>query len=975
MPATRTELFDASSALWMKEQDAKLVSVTNFDGLAGMQIMREWEPTGRGLMLAQAPVVGERLDWCADADADPGAVSADCGKQGKKRYVKNPIVGGRGFVGTFVGGPLRWVEKDQGGTGSEKKPPIRVIQQLLTRVRELSDSTAVEGLKATRYEGAEVLTQDKPFREDIKPGVEVTLRFRYFTHESRSALEGMTVANMRSVLTHHLGASALTGWQPKGKSFIIDRETNGAVIELVCVRVEAYATLAAAPVVEYPATRKTLRMFGLRSDTKGEGYLFEKVFRWEHLTRDMAEDIEFPEDAAMLTLTVGNSPVWRVAEYKVDEDDAGLLSLTMIVARTEWTNTDDSATERIENPHGWGCGTTETIPSIPQASAEDVMELAPELAGHVLASTSAEVTQQGASDVKRNYRKVWSYDGTDEPAMPTHGGLTAPDVSVSEVGEGDGGASLSFPATALSAVGDVIENAVGQLADKDNHYPEGVQVRVDEAGAVVVSADAKREAPHIMPSYMATADYFSKVLQEQLFNQPYDSTLAGGLQEDLTILSIDTSKTPHGNYNIQKRIEEGLPAAWVTTHLVDAFDADALDGTRVVTVYHYRNQSVQPAQPELTLGLRCSADFQRNRFSKWDGSYTVSPNDAAWESERASMDYFGSQSSVTLSNRAEETAEVASKAVNSLKAVTKAVTASGLHTSTVDTETGNPDTWETTYTPDGIGVAGRDVKETGYKNQVAKPDIATPGKGQRVSVSLSKNKLGSWDGHAQEGPDDREQISVTNAETEMNTQVVTRKSNQAASDATVPSFSAGVIKEVTKSETLSGIHGSVVSLDTAKPSNFTYSYTVKRGSESGTATVYVYYNQASVQTKAALAGYQTTANWSKNRYGLYDGQIVVSPTFYNADAGTVSDQWHVTKRWLEPRNAVTPTADGDGREYRLVTEVSTWITTTSENNANSHSAAGMSGSDGGRQRKGLYWAKKVTSLTYGAWKATKEEAG
>lgn len=1009
MPELKTVGFDAAAAMWMKEADARLVGVTNFEGLQGMQVLREWcSSADRGLMMAQAPVAGEKLDWCADANgvADPSTISQDCGLQGAKRYVENPIVEHKQFPGKFVGGPLKWLEKPS----KEGRDGARVVQQLLTRVRSLTAGAVVAGLKAVRPEGIEALKYDKPYREDLAAGATLTLRFRHFTHESRGAVETLTRANMRLIVAHHLGAGALGGWQAAGVAFVIDAETNAGIVELNCVRVESYATLAAAPVTEMPATRTTLRMFGLRSDASGEGYRYERVYRWEHLARSLEASLQYPVDLTMLATYVDKltyagwssgvtgafkeagrvwkgfagtaganfaadlasgrvKPWWRVAEYKLDEDDAGLLSFTMVVAHPEWTNVSDSATERVENPVGWGRGIVETLPSVPRGAAESIMESAPEMAGHVLSGTSATEAGDGAADVSRNYRRVWSYTSDDKPVMPTHGALTAPEVSVREIGEGDGGAAVSYPSTALASVGDVAVAAAAQLVAKSSHYLDGVQVSVDGAGVATVRAEATREAAHEMPEYMARGDYFSETYLARLFNSTAVPT--GGLQEDHSILSVEKSKTPHGNYNISKTKDVPKARSWVTTYVVDALNGEL----RVVTAYHYRNWAVQPAQPTLTQGMRGSADFRKNNYELWDGEYTVSPNDTAWESVRTDVDYFGTTVATTLSNRATAIATVASQSVNALVAVDKSVSTSGLHGSTVTTRTGTPRSWVVEHTPDALGVAGRTVKDTAYRNQATVPTVPTVGTGRRVSASLLANELGSWDGQVQEAPDDREKQSVTTSVDAFSSRVSTRTSNRAEAVAAVAALAeSGKLTEVTLSEALSGIHSAVVDEITPVAQDFEYTYTVKNRGRSGTGTVHVYYNQTTRVAATEVIGYQVTPSWQMNRHKLWDGTISTMPTFYSEVASTISDAWSETKKWLEARHSASPDANGDGNDYRLVTESSDWKVTTDKSSANSFAAGGKSGSASGRHRDGLYWGKKVTNITYGSWAGTKAGA-
>jgi hypothetical protein len=232
----------------------------------------------------------------------------------------------------------------------------------------------------------------------------------------------------------------------------------------------------------------------------------------------------------------------------------------------------------------------------------------------------------------------------------------------------------------------------------------------------------------------------------------------------------------------------------------------------------------------------------------------------------------------------------------------------------------------------------------------------------------------SWDGTVQESPDDREKQSVTESADAFASRKVTRTSNLNAAISASPGLSSGKITTVTKGETLSGIHDGTVEEETPVASSYDYTFTVKSRGRSGTATVYVYHNQTEEPTVADADGYEVRPSLRVNRHGLWDGMITKMPTFYGEETDTVNDSWSETKKWLEARRALDPGTDSDGNEYRLVTEESDWKETWAAGDANDFAAGGKSGSDSGRSRKGLYWGKKVTDITYGDWADTKAGA-
>ena len=406
---------------------------------------------------------------------------------------------------------------------------------------------------------------------------------------------------------------------------------------------------------------------------------------------------------------------------------------------------------------------------------------------------------------------------------------------------------------------------------------------------------------------------------------------------------------------------------------------DALDGeTRTVTVHHYRNQAAKPDQPDLAAGWRWSENFTLNRFGLWDGEGTISPHDVAWAAVQASVDYYGASTATSLQNRAAADATAAAQAVNSLTSVQRSETASGLHDSTVTVETGTPRTVEIEYLLDALGVAGRTAKETSYRNQPTQPTIPTPEMGRRVSASLQVNRLGSWDGTVQEGPDDREKQSTTEEEDAFATRSATTTRNAAAEASAAASLDpvTGALVSVRKSETLSGLHDTTVETVTPKAWAFEYSYTVKSRGRSGVVTVYTYGNQITQVEPTLLSGYTANASWSMNRHGLYDGRVTHSPTFWSEVSSTVSEEWSEVRSWIDKTNKTTAvsTPPYDGYYWRKVVESSSWTIGTDQSSAASFAAAGKEGSYSKRLRAGLYIAKQVTAVTYGSWSAGKQSA-
>jgi hypothetical protein len=542
------------------------------------------------------------------------------------------------------------------------------------------------------------------------------------------------------------------------------------------------------------------------------------------------------------------------------------------------------------------------------------------------------------------------------------------------VGPGDGGMSASFPRVAAASAAAVKAIAEALVVPDSEHFHDATTVRTGADGAVEIEAQSTREAPHALPEFQTGGDYFSTTERERRFNQPAaDSSSAeeaAGLQADGSIVAVDKSKTPHGNYDIGTTTEKPVARDWTTTHVIDALDGEA----RTVTVHHYRNQAAKPDQPDLAAGWRWNENFTLNRFGLWDGEGTISPHDVAWAAVRAAVDYFGASTATSLMNRAAADATAAASAVNSLTSVRRSETASGLHDSTVTVETGTPRTWDFEHVPDALGVATRTEKTTVLRNQAAEPTIPTPEMGRRVSASLSVNRLGSWDGTVQEGPDDREKQSTIEEEDAFATRAATTTRYAAAESSDVASLDplTGELVSVRKSETLSGLHDTTVETVTPKAWSFSFTHEVKRRGVTKTATIHVYGNQAEIQVPTTPAGddeLTRDASWSLNRHGLYDGRVSFSPTFYTTGVNQVDEDWDETRMWTETLHK-NPSGSGgtavDGYWWRLVTETAACIITTSDGYANGFVAGGGEGSGVRRIAKGLYMARK-TSVTATAW--------
>jgi len=1025
--------FSGLGSMWLKDIDARLVSVNSFDGLQGAQIVREWSADGNGLLEEALSALTAKAEWTPDADAAATGVRFDLGEQGAKRYVANPSVGGKQWQGLYVGGPVE-VLKIQSANGEK-----RVLRQTLTRVNHAGAAWAVGSGGAVAFTGAEISAKEalkdcrcsvqrrgiwqRPYRTDVPPVKQVELKFRHWTHESRTLLEGLSEADMQAVVDHHLGDSNL--WKAKDRVFEIDPGTNAGVFSLVATlttsyAVEAVGDLATIPHRLSPATRETLRKFGMRSEDEGEGYLYGRLYRWENLARTAETVLQYPEDLTFLAAVVdkvasyadwaangttgaickndgrlwqytgggagdtfalmlaagGLRPWWRVIEYKLDEQEDGLLNFTALVEKPLWNGGNAAVQTSVENPDGWGRGRVDTVPSVPQAVAEAQALAATAPAGHVLQSVAVSEQSPGYADIRKNSAKVWDY-AADAPAMADD----APAVTRRVVGPGDGGMSASFPRVAAASAAAVKAIAEALVVPDAEHFHDATTVRTGADGAVEIEASSTREAPHELPEHQTGGDYFGTVERARRFNQPAaDSSSAeeaAGLQADGSIVSVDKSKTPHGNYDIGTTTEKPVARDWTTTHVIDALDGE----TRTVTVHHYRNQAEKPDQPDLAAGWRWSENFTLNRFGLWDGEGTISPHDVAWAAVRASVDYFGASEATSLMNRAAADATAAAQAVNSLTSVQRSETASGLHDSTVTVETGTPRTVEIEYLLDALGVASRTAKETSYRNQATQPTIPTPEMGRRVSASLQMNRLGSWDGTVQETPDDREKQSTTEEEDAFATRTATTTRNAAAASSAAASLNTGgELVSVRKSETLSGLHDTTVETVTPKAWSFSFTYDVKRRGVTKPATVYVYGNQAAIQEPAAPVGADELArdaSWSMNRHGLYDGRVSFVPTFYTTGTSAVDEDWEETRMWVETSYRAPADSGGsspvgatpaDGYWWRLVTETAACIVTTGSSYANNFVAGGGENSGVRRIGKGLYLARK-TALTATEWQS------
>jgi len=277
-----------------------------------------------------------------------------------------------------------------------------------------------------------------------------------------------------------------------------------------------------------------------------------------------------------------------------------------------------------------------------------------------------------------------------------------------------------------------------------------------------------------------------------------------------------------------------------------------------------------------------------------------------------------------------------------------------------------------------MSVASRTAKETSYRNQATQPTIPTPEMGRRVSASLQMNRLGSWDGTVQEGPDDREKQSTSDEEDAFSIRTATTTRNAAAEASAAASLDpvTGELVSVRKSETLSGLHDTTVETTTPKAWAFEYSYPVKNRGRTGTVHVYVYGNQIMRAAPTLGEGYTANASWSMNRHGLYDGRVTHSPTFWSEVSSTVSEEWSEVRSWIDKTNKTTAvsTPPYDGYYWRKVVESSSWMIGTDQSSAASFAAAGKEGSYSKRLRAGLYIAKKVTAVDYGSWSAGKQSA-
>jgi len=139
--------FSGLGSMWLKDIDARLVSVNSFDGLQGAQIVREWSADGNGLLEEALSALTAKAEWTPDADAAATGLRFDLGEQGAKRYVANPSVGGKQWQGLYVGGPVE-VLKIPAANGEK-----RVLRQTLTRVNHAGAAWAVGSGGAVAFTG------------------------------------------------------------------------------------------------------------------------------------------------------------------------------------------------------------------------------------------------------------------------------------------------------------------------------------------------------------------------------------------------------------------------------------------------------------------------------------------------------------------------------------------------------------------------------------------------------------------------------------------------------------------------------------------------------------------------------------------------------------------------------------------------------------------------------------------------------
>jgi hypothetical protein len=500
MPALDTEAYNLNARFDMREKNSHVVRVSAFDGLQATQLEREFRTLEQrgGIPEGQAAAAPARLEYQADADlAVSGSTPAtpDLGGQGVRRYVPNPKMGATQFPGLWAGGPVR-LERGENGN-------LRCLQTL-TRVRNAGQSWTVHGttglvtfgtaatadgalaqLKASRPRRETGKVMPTPYRTDWPEQGVLRLAWRHWTHESEAYLLAITAAQAAEVAAYHGVASA--DWKVLEWRFRVEEATNAGVFEMDCARKTVYtpasaADLKAQPHRVLPANRETLRAFGLKSEAKGEGYAFGRVYRWTDILPAARTFLEYPDDIALLwtvvdglasaypayagrvlnsvfqeggrawlymvatsgTFAAGYAagsfrPWWRVVEYRVEEQEDGLLAFVAHVERPEWSNRGtgpDTATEALGAMGGWGADLRETVPSVPRADAEALLAAAPAKTGYLAARRTATEAERGRADIGTDYLRVFAYTGSDKPAnLPTATVATDASIEAPEIEE------------------------------------------------------------------------------------------------------------------------------------------------------------------------------------------------------------------------------------------------------------------------------------------------------------------------------------------------------------------------------------------------------------------------------------------------------------------------------------------------------------------------------------------------------------
>jgi hypothetical protein len=240
---------DPAAAVWLKESDAKIYECAAFDGLSGARLVREWTLADK----LDAPKFSEyckRLDWRAEAlantdDGFKNGASFDCGLQGQKRYVRNPMASRVQFPGLYAGGPVsvEKVFKQNGGF-------LWLLRQSLARVRDLRTG----GANAAGQGFVEIMNSTRPRsqvrRENTVKWDSATsalasntrlvceLEWRFFTYESREPWLAASSAALDDVINFAVSEYAGQGsfgaerkWKA-APSWRLDAETNAVVLLL-----------------------------------------------------------------------------------------------------------------------------------------------------------------------------------------------------------------------------------------------------------------------------------------------------------------------------------------------------------------------------------------------------------------------------------------------------------------------------------------------------------------------------------------------------------------------------------------------------------------------------------------------------------------------------------------------------------------------------------------------------------------------